>query len=64
MAASWHRAEIVFRADDDVVEKLMAAVSGQDIIEIGHLEVSECSELLPLDEPRPTGLHAPRAFGD
>lgn len=60
----WHRAQIVFRADDATVERLMAAISGQDVVEIGSLEVARCEELVPVDEPQPTGLHGPRVLGD
>jgi hypothetical protein len=60
----WHRAQIVFRADDATVERLMAAISGQDLVEIGSLEIARCEELVPVDEPQATGLHGPRVLGD
>lgn len=59
MAEDWYRAVIVFRGTPELVSRLSAAVSGQEIVDIAHIEVQRCDDLQPLTEPQAVGLHVP-----
>lgn len=59
MAENWYRAVIVFRGDAELVARLSAAVSGQEVVDIAHIEVQRCDDLQLATEPSPVGLHVP-----
>lgn len=59
MAEDWYRAVIVFRGTPELVSRLSAAVSGQEIVDIAHIEVQRVDDLQLVTEPTPVGLHVP-----
>jgi hypothetical protein len=56
-ATDWYRAVIVFKGTPELVARLSAAVSGQEIVDIAHIEVFRCDDLQLATEPEPVGLH-------
>jgi hypothetical protein len=60
VAEDWYRAVIVFRGTPELVARLSAAVNGQEVVDIAHIEVQRCDDLQLASEPEATGLHVRR----
>lgn len=51
MAENWYRAVIVFRGTEELVSRLSAAVNGQEVVDIAHIEVQRVDDLQLASEP-------------